>query len=87
MILQTKKIKTDLIFLIGIVIILLIIGLLFIYSSSSVFALEKLGSAHYFFKKQLMGLGLVYCSIFFIRLIPIELIKKVCPIFFLSHYF
>jgi len=83
MVLQTKKIKTDLSFLIGIVLILLIIGLLFIYSSSSVFALEKLGYAHYFLKKQIIGLTIGIIAAFVIRFIPIEIIKKGSPYFFL----
>lgn len=83
MILQTKKIKTDLSFLIGIVIILLVIGLLFIYSSSSVFALEKLGYGHYFLKKQIVGLTIGIIAAFVIRFIPTEIIKKGSPYFFL----
>lgn len=83
MILQKKQLKTDLSCFIGIVVILLIIGLLFIYSSSSVFALEKLGSAHYFLKKQIVGLIIGLCAAISMRFIPLQIIKKTAPIFFL----
>jgi cell division protein FtsW len=87
MIADKKHLKTDLSFFIGIVITLLTIGLLFIYSSSSVFALEKMGSAHFFFKKQLFGLIIGLMSIIIIRLIPLEIIKKCSPYFFLASLF
>ncbi len=83
MLLHKKQLKTDLSCFIGIVAILLIIGLLFIYSSSSVFALEKLGSAHYFLKKQLIGLIIGLCAAGCMRFIPVQTIKKTAPIFFL----
>ncbi len=83
MILQRKKLKSDLAIFIGIVTILLIIGLLFIYSSSSVFALEKFGSAHYFLKKQMIGLVLGLLAAVIIRFIPLDYIKKSSPYFFL----
>lgn len=84
MIHHKKQLKTDLSCFLVIVAILLIVGLLFIYSSSSVFALEKLGSAHYFLKKQLIGLILGLVAIIGIRIIPFELIKRTAPLFFLA---
>ncbi len=83
MILQKKQLRTDLSCFIAIVAILLVIGMLFIYSSSSVFALEKLGVAHYFLKKQLIGLVLGIIAIMGIRFIPFHLIKRSAPLFFL----
>ena len=83
MILQKKQLKTDLSVLIALVIVLLIIGMLFIYSSSSVFALEKVGSAHYFLKKQLIGLVLGLSAAFVFSFLPLEFLKKISPYFFL----
>jgi cell division protein FtsW len=83
MILQKKQLKTDLSYFIGITCILLIIGLLFIYSSSSVFALEKLGSAHYFFKKQCIGLIIGIILAMSMRFITLAIIKNSVSIFFL----
>ncbi len=87
MITKQKQIKHDLSLFLGIVALLLIIGLVFIYSSSSVFALEKNGSAHFYLKKQLIGLMLGVAACFFIRILPIDLIKKSSPYFFLLSLF
>ena len=83
MILHKKQLKTDLSCFIGIVAILLVIGLLFIYSSSSVFALEKLGVAHYFLRKQFFGLIIGLAAAIAIRFIPLDFIKQSAPAFFL----
>lgn len=82
MLLHKKQIKTDLLALLTITVLLLIIGLLFIYSSSSVFALEKMGSAHYYFKKQLWAVFLGLATIIGMRFIPFALIKKYTPLLF-----
>lgn len=63
---------------------LVIIGLIFIYSASSVYALESFGSSFYFLRKQLFFLlpatvGFLFCSIF-----PIKYLKKLAPILFLA---
>jgi cell division protein FtsW len=70
-------------FLISIV-TLVIIGLIFIYSSSSVFALERFGSAHYFVKKQFFALILGFCALIVARFVPLDLIKYLSPWFFLG---
>ena len=69
-------------YLVSIVMLLTIIGLIFIYSASSIYALEKFGSAHYFFKKQLLFL-IPACAAFFIfALVPLDFWKKYAPFFF-----
>ncbi len=79
-----KTMNADLsMFLISIV-TLIIVGLIFIYSSSSVFALERFGSAHYFVKKQCIGLILGIFGLIVARLIPLNLIKHLSPLFFLT---
>ena len=83
MILKRKKLKTDLSFFLGIVCILLVIGLVFIYSASSVFAVEKLGTAHYFFRKQIIGLIIGLGAALAIQCIPLSFIKKSSPVFLL----
>jgi cell division protein FtsW len=78
-----KTINADLsMFLISIT-ALIIIGLIFIYSSSSVFALEKFGSAHYFVKKQCFGLILGLCALMVARFLPLNIIKYMSPWFFM----
>ncbi len=58
------------------------IGLVFIYSSSSVYALEKCGSAHYFVKKQLLGCILGIVGLIICRFLPIAFIKRASPFVF-----
>lgn len=82
MLLHKKRIQTDLFALLTITVLLLVIGLLFIYSSSSVFALEKMGSAHYYFKKQLWAVLIGFVAIIGMRLIPFAFIKKYTPLLF-----
>lgn len=82
MLLHKKRVKTDLLALLSITFLLLIMGLLFIYSSSSVFALERMGSTHYYFKKQLWAVLLGFIAIIGMRYIPFKLIKKLTPLAF-----
>lgn len=79
-----QKIKKDLRIFIGIVACLIIIGILFVYSASSVFALEHYGSTYYFVKQQLKGLILGIVCIIFIQILPSIFFKKITPLFFLS---
>lgn len=77
-----KRIHADLTIFLGIIAALIVIGLLFIYSSSSVYALERFGSATYFVKKQLVGLFLGLCALAIARIFPLDLVKKLTPLFF-----
>jgi cell division protein FtsW len=78
---QTKNQPTVPLFLTT-VLFLIIIGLIFIYSSSSIFALEKFGSAQYFVKKQVIGLILGFCGFCFFSALPIKYLKKLSPFLF-----
>ncbi|MFH0898754.1 MAG: putative lipid II flippase FtsW [bacterium] len=63
--------------------LLVVIGLIFIYSASSIFALEKFGSAHYFLKKQLIYLIFSFLGFFVFAQVPIGLLKRLAPYLFL----
>ena len=78
-----NTLRRDARWLLGISALLTVVGLVFIYSSSSIFALEKFGSPHYFLKRQ--ALYLIPAAICFIvgALIPISFFKKYVPLFFL----
>jgi len=67
--------------------VLTLIGLVFIYSASSVFASERFGSAHYFFKKQAFFLIPAFLSFFIFSIIPIRLIEKYTSLMFFSSLF
>lgn len=59
--------------------ICIIIGMVFIYSSSSVYALERLGSADYYLRKQLSGFALGLVALIIVRLTPLHFIKQSVP--------
>lgn len=81
---EYKRLRYDLKLFLGIVGALIIIGLLFIYSSSSVFALAHCGSSHYFVKKQLLGLLLGLVGLFVASKVPLDLIRSLSPLLFLG---
>lgn len=76
MIIKQKTIKKDIRILIGITVILSIIGCIFIYSSSSVYACEKCGSAHYYVLRQLIGFIIGLTGIILIQCVPTYVIQK-----------
>lgn len=80
---MSKKNTTLMLFLLTIT-ILIIIGLIFIYSSSSIYAFEKTGSSHYFVKKQLIGFAIGLGCLTIALIMPLKLIKQTTPLFFLS---
>jgi cell division protein FtsW len=79
---ERSKLLADLKIFLSITTTLAIIGLLFIYSSSSIFALEKHGIAHYFVLRQLKGLLLGIIGLITLRFLPLTFIKKGSPFFF-----
>lgn len=65
--------------------VLLIIGCLFVYSSSAIFAFETFGDSHYFLKRQLLGITLGMVGLLIARFIPILIVHKLTPfLLFLS---
>ncbi len=75
--------KIDLMLFVAIVACLLIMGLIFVYSASSVYALERFGAAHYYAKRQLFGIFLGFFALLLGRYLPKTLIEHWCPLFFL----
>lgn len=70
-------------FFVSIALLLCLIGLIFIYSASSVYALERYGSAFYFLKKQIVGLMIGLIGIVAIQFISAATIKNASPLLFL----
>jgi cell division protein FtsW len=64
------------------VLVLLLIGLVFIYSASSVHALESKSSAAYFVKKQFFAILLGLFAGILMLILPCRLVKKLIPVFF-----
>ncbi len=77
-----SQIKSDLHALISITATLIVIGLLFIYSSSSVYALEQTGASHYYLKKQLIGLLVGIAAFFSCRYLSLTFIEGATPLLF-----
>ena len=63
---------------------LIIIGCLFVYSSSSVYALETFGTSFFFVKRQLAGLGIGLIALCIGRSLPLTSMRKFVPILFLG---
>lgn len=78
------SLKYDYHVFLGIVFVLVLSGLLFVYSASSVFALEKFNSSYYFLKKQCMGIALGIVGIIAIQLIRPSTLKMASPLLFLG---
>lgn len=76
---EQRTIRRDMALFTGIIIILIIVGLLFIYSASMVYALEKHGNALYFVKKQATGILLGIIAFLVARFMPLHLVKSISP--------
>ena len=79
MITTQRNIFKDVRILVIITFILTIIGCIFIYSSSSVYALEKFGTAHYFVTRQIIGLIIGTIAIITVQCIPAQTIQHLSP--------
>ncbi|MBT3827448.1 putative lipid II flippase FtsW [bacterium] len=66
---------------------LCIIGLIFIYSASSAFALERIGNAHFYVRKQSFGFLLGIIILGFTYCIPFGLIQALAPLIFVGALF
>ena len=84
MALPGNRTKKDIRLFVIIAALLTIIGLVFIYSSSSVFALEKFGSDYFFLRKQAFFLLPSIAGFFFFALYPLEKLRKMVPYLFLA---
>jgi cell division protein FtsW len=83
-----QKISHDAAIVQIIVATLLIVGIIFIYSASSFFSIEKYGTAFYYVKRQLIGLSLGIGAYFFARMIPLNFLSKTSLIsLFVSLFF
>jgi cell division protein FtsW len=72
--------------LLAIVIALMVTGLLFVYSASSVYALETFGSSHYYVKRHIIGIVIGLCAFGIIQLIPMDLFCRMVPLFFFISF-
>lgn len=78
-----QSLQRDIRAFIGVVIALVLIGLIFVYSASSVFAMETFGNTFYFVKRQLIGIALGIVGIIALRMISCATIKSSAPFLFI----
>lgn len=76
-----SRYSADVYALITIVTCLLILGVIFVYSSSSVYASEMFANAHYFVKKQIFGIALGIACAFFMQCVPARIFYAYAPLF------
>ncbi|HAU30417.1 MAG: stage V sporulation protein E [candidate division TM6 bacterium GW2011_GWF2_43_17] len=70
--------------LISIIISLVIIGLVFIYSSSSFYATQLYGDGAFFVKKQLVGILLSALIVYALAMLPLDIIRRAAPLLFVT---
>lgn len=66
---------------------LLTIGIIFVYSSSSIYAYERLGDSGYFVKRHLFGIALGLFGAVFCSIVPPGFFKRIAPWAFLLTLF
>lgn len=84
MISKKLSLYADLRVFLTIVATLILIGCLFIYSSSSIYALESFGSSLFFMKRQCIGLFIGFIALCIGRIIPLAIVRWSAPFLFLS---
>lgn len=84
MISKRLSLYSDLNVFLTIVATLILIGCLFVYSSSSVYALETFGSSIFFVKRQFAGLGIGLFALIIGRMLPLNSINRYAPLLFLG---
>jgi len=81
---KKNRLKSDVHSFLGVAIALVVIGFLFIYSASSVYALERFNLPHYFIKRQLMGVLVGFIGFLFARSISLDFLEGTSPFFFVG---
>lgn len=84
MISKKLSLYSDLNVFLTIIATLILIGFLFVYSSSSVYALETFGSSIFFAKRQFAGLCLGLFALVIGRILPLTFIQRYAPLLFLG---
>lgn len=85
----TKKttLQSDWYMFLGVVTTLVALGLIFVYSSSSVYASEQFGSAHYYLQKHSIGIVVGIIAFYIARFVSLQFLYASAPLFFASGFF
>ncbi len=87
MLYSKNQLQSDLHIFLTIAATLVVIGSLFIYSASSVYALEVFGNSNYSLKRQLTGIMVGFFGFIVARIIPLSAIKKMSPLLLICAIF
>lgn len=79
-----QKLKQDATIFLSIVLTLVTLGIIFVYSSSSFYALEKFGSPLYYVQRQCIGIGVGACLFYLAYNIPLTTINYTSFFLFIS---
>jgi len=79
-----KRLNGTLSALLALVTALVVTGSIFIYSASSVYAIELFGDASHYVKRHLFGLAIGLAAVIVVQLIPTGLLKRGSPLLFLG---
>lgn len=81
---KNEQLRSDMQSFLGITFALVVIGFLFIYSASSVYALERFGTSHYYVQRQCIGLGLGLLVLLLMRMVSLDFLEMVTPLVFFT---
>lgn len=81
-----NHLKTNLLFFLGVVTCLIIFGLVFVYSASSVYALGKFGSAHYYVRQHCLGIVVGLIALCAGRYIPCSWVESYAGLAYLAAF-
>ncbi len=84
---KKTTLQSDWYTLLGVVATLVAIGLIFVYSSSSVYASEQFGSAHYYLKKHTLGILVGIVAFYVARFFSLEFLYSYAPLLFAGGFF
>lgn len=76
--------KTNLMLFLSVITCLLALGLVFVYSASSVYALDRFGSAHYYARQHCVGILIGFVALCMGRLTPKKLLEQYIGIIFIG---
>lgn len=83
---KRTTLQSDWYVLLGIVATLVAIGLIFVYSSSSVYASEQFGSAHYYLKKHSIGILVGIFAFYIAKFISLQFLYTYAPLLFAGSF-
>ncbi|HLB40946.1 MAG TPA: putative lipid II flippase FtsW [Candidatus Babeliales bacterium] len=83
---QRQQLQFELRCFLGVIAVLTILGVLFVYSASSVYALESFGAANFFLKKQLISIVLGLILLLGAAQLSLDTLKRWTPLAFLGAF-